>query len=57
MLFKLLLVTVLNGSVYTDVLDYDMSREDCVSGMIELNKVAAENEQVVCYGESYEESL
>lgn len=56
MLFKLLLITVLNGSVYTDVLDHDLSKEDCVSSMIELNKLAVENEQVICFGEE-DESL
>jgi hypothetical protein len=52
MLFKLLLITVLNGSVYVDVFDHNLTRDDCVTSMIEMNKVVQEGEQFVCYGES-----
>lgn len=52
MLFKLLLITVLNGSVYVDVADHNLTREDCVTSMIEMNKLVKDGEQFVCYGES-----
>lgn len=52
MLFKLLLITVLHGSVYVDVADHNLTREDCVTSMIEMNKLTQEGEQFVCYGES-----
>lgn len=51
MLFKLLLVTVLQGQVYVDVLDSDLTRDDCITQMVELNKSSGSNEQVICYAE------
>lgn len=51
MLFKLLLITVLQGQVYVDVLDADQTKDDCITQMVELNKLTQSNEQVICYAE------
>lgn len=37
MLFKLILLVTMNGNVYADIADYNLTREDCINQMIYIN--------------------
>lgn len=53
MLFKLILLVSINGNAYADVIDYDLTREDCINQMIYVNsKLKNESIEYICQGES-----
>ncbi|QEP53331.1 hypothetical protein BS46_gp149 [Acinetobacter phage BS46] len=52
MLFKLILLVTMNGNVYADVVDYDLTREDCINQMIYVNsKLKNDSIEYICQGE------
>lgn len=51
MLFKLILLVTMNGNVYGDVIDYNLTREDCINQMIYINsKIKNDQIEYVCQG-------
>ncbi|QVG64241.1 hypothetical protein Bestia_00008 [Acinetobacter phage Bestia] len=53
MLFKLILLVTLNGNIYSDIVDYDLTREDCISQMLYVNsKLKNDSIEYICQGES-----
>lgn len=56
MLFKLILLVTMTASdgtsnVYGDVIDYDLTREDCINQMIYINsKLKNDQIEYVCQG-------
>lgn len=52
MLFKLILLVTMNGNVYADIVDYDITREVCINQMIYLNsKLKNDSIEYICQGE------
>lgn len=52
MLFKLILLVTMKGNIYADVVDYDLTREDCINQMIYLNsKLKNDSIEYICQGE------
>lgn len=52
MLFKLILLVTLNGNIYADVLDYDLTKEDCINQMVYANsKLKNDSIEYICQGE------
>lgn len=52
MLFKLILLVTMNGNAYASVVDYDLTREDCINQMLYVNsKLKNDSIEYICQGE------
>lgn len=51
MLFKLILLVTMNGNTYENIVDYDLTRDDCIHQMVYVNsKLKNDSIEYICRG-------